>query len=472
MTLSAQHRGRVFLTVALALLMLCITPSFSGHDWQRSVQIGVGLCALLYGLSGGAVRCGQRLVDRPTASGLVIMLGLGLVSSGLAHQPLWALTEWALLITCGAIAAAFAMARRNGDETLDRMLMLFVLLLCLIKSLQYGHAVVLTFTGGASTLDMDRLLSGFSNKRFYGQFQTFTLPLLALPLLLPTTSRGVRGWVFALLCTWWLIAISGGTRGTWLGMGAAAMVLVFLGAWGRRWVAWQMAALGGGLLFYWLLFNVLAQQLGMQVFNVAQERLTASLSGREVIWWQAWEMIRERPLLGFGPMHFADIANPVATHPHQAILQWASEWGLPSTLCVMILALRGLWATLRVLRQRAQTQAPADRMRLCLFAALIGALSQSMVDGVIVMPNSQLWLALVVGWLMALHPQRTPASGAIPLLHRAWRVLTVLAVAGLIGVGCRDLPHTTERNQHYIDHAQTHLQPRFWAQGVIAPEAR
>lgn len=468
MTLSVQQRGSVFLVLALSLLLLGITLSFSGHDWQRVVQVGVGVCAVVYGL----VTPAGRLVDSPTAIGLALVLGLGLVSTWLAHQPLWALTEWALMLTCGVIAVAFARLRRNGDQALDQALILFVLLLCLIKTLQYGYAGVLAFTSGDTTLDTDLLLGGFSNKRFYGQFQTFTLPLLALPLLLASTSRLTRGLVFALLCAWWLIAISGGTRGTWLGVGVAAVILAFLGAAGRRWLAWQVAALCGGLFLYWLLFMVLARYLGLEIASLSNDRLTTSLSGREVIWWQAWDMIRERPWLGFGPMHFADIPNPIAAHPHQAILQWASEWGVPSALCVSLLALRGGWATLRVIHRQGPARSPQDLLRLCLFAALLGATVQAMVDGVMVMPYSQLWLALVVGWLMALHPWHTPVVEPMPLLHRAWQVAAVLAVALLVVVVCRDLPGSTERSQHYIDTAKGHLQPRFWVQGVIAPHIR
>ncbi len=471
MTLSVQQRGSVFLVVALTLLVLGITPSFSLHDWQRVVQVGVGVCALIYGLSVPS-RVSARQVDRTTAIGLALVIGLGLISSLLAHQPLWALTELALVITCGVIAVAFARLRRNGDETLDRALILFVLLLCLIKTLQYGYAGVLAFTSGERTLDTDLLLTGFSNKRFYGQFQTFTLPLLALPLLLASTSRLVRGLVFALLCAWWLIAISGGTRGTWLGIGGAALVLGFLGAGGRRWLAWQVAALCGGLFLYGLLFTVLARYLGLEIASLPSDRLTTSLSGREVIWWQAWDMIRERPWLGFGPMHFADIPNPIAAHPHQAILQWASEWGVPSALCVSALALRGGWATLTVIRRQGPAWAPQDLLRLCLFAALIGAAVQAMVDGVIVMPYSQLWLALVVGWLMALHPLRMPVAETMPWLRWAWQVAAVLSVALLVLVVYRDLPGLTARSQQYIDTVKSHLQPRFWVQGVIAPHIR
>lgn len=465
MSLSIQQRGNAFLVLAACLLAVSICLPFSGHDLQRTTQIALSMAAVLYGLS---IRSGERLVDRPSAYGLMSIIGLGLISSALAHQPLWAFTEIAVFIGCGAMAIAFASLRRHGGEPMDRALILIVLLLCLVKSSQYLYAAALAFTSGHETLNLDQLLSGFSNKRFYGQFQTFTLPLLVLPLLIPGVSRYLRAGVFALLCVWWLIAISGGTRGTWLGLSVAAVVLAVLGPWGRRWVAWQMAALCGGLLLYGLLFVGLAGYLGIEINSGAGDRLTTSLSGRGPIWWQAWHMILERPWLGFGPMHFADITNDIAAHPHQAILQWASEWGVPSALCVAVLAWRAGWATCGVLRARALSAAGEDLLRLCLFAALIGALVQSMVDGVIVMPNSQVWLALVVGWLMALHVWQSPAGAGQPWAVAAWRVVSVVAVGLMLFIAVRDLPHTVQDQADYLRAGHDHLQPRFWAQGVIA----
>ena len=465
MSLSPQQRDKTFLVITACLLALGICAPFSGHDWQRAMQVAMGLGAVVYGLTVVPV---ERLVDRPTALGLVLIVGLGLVSSALAHQPLWAFTEVALFISCGAIAVAVALLRRHAGEPLDRVLILMVVLLCLIKSIQYLYAGALAFASGARVLDPDALLSGFSNKRFYGQFQTFTLPLLALPLLMPKVSRSVRGAVFALLCVWWLIAISGGTRGTWLGMAVAGVALALLGPWGRRWLAWQLAAVCGGLLLYTALFTLLTGALGVEVGSGVSDRLTTSLSGRGPIWWQAWHMIVERPWLGFGPMHFADIANPIAAHPHQAILQWASEWGVPSALCVAALAWRGGWATLRVLRARACSTARVDLLRGCLFAALLGALTQAMVDGVIVMPNSQVWLALVVGWLMALHVWRAAPGASLPWAWAGWRVAAVLSVGLLVWVVMRDAPHIEQAQQGYLEGGNQHLQPRFWAQGVIA----
>ncbi|WP_230851567.1 O-antigen ligase family protein, partial [Pseudomonas savastanoi] len=344
----------------------------------------------------------------------------------------------------------------------------FVILICTVKTMQFLSASTAAFLSSAPTLDTDLLLDGFSNKRFYGQFQTFTLPLLVLPLLLPSTRRSIKIGLFCLTSLWWMIAISGGTRGTWLGMAAAVAVVFCLGRAGRRWAGWQMGAASTGLLLFTLLFSVLPGLLGIEVSNFAGDRLTTSLSAREILWQQAWEMIKERPLLGFGPMHFADIWNAVAAHPHQAILQWACEWGVPSTLCVAGLALYGLSTTAVLLHKRALSLEPVDLMRLCLFASLVGALTQSMVDGVIVMPYSQLWLAIIVGWLLALHKWQTPPRPASVAFSSAWLVCLTLATGMILYTIVRDFPDMDARKQQFGEDFGGRYLPRFWMQGVIA----
>jgi putative inorganic carbon (hco3(-)) transporter len=317
-------------------------------------------------------------------------------------------------------------------------------------------------------LDTSLLLDGFSNIRTYGQFQTFTLPLLTLPLLLKPATRPARTWVFALLVCWWVIAICGGSRGTWLGMGIAGIAMSLCGPSGRRWLGWQLGAFLAGCTLYWCFFSVLPTYLGIKTLHFAGDRLTTNLSAREVIWLQAWDMIKARPWLGFGPMHFADIPNLVAAHPHQAILQWASEWGVPSALMVMGLTGWGLYSTLILIRSKGSSPEPVDLLRVCLFASLVGALVQSMVDGVIVMPYSQLWLCVVVGWMLAIHEwTKTPAPMS-PAMARAWQSLMLCAVLVLMYVVIRDFPHLEEREQRYGEDFGGHFQPRFWMQGVIA----
>jgi len=468
--MGAAWTGRTKTWLVFTLLVAAVMVlghGLGGHMLQRLGQLLVASTAVVFLL---CCRTSYvfALVDRPAllACGL-ILLG-GIVSALCADKPLWAFTEIALTVACCCCAEAFACTRRSNGASADRLLMLFVVFICAFKSFDFLISAFHSLFAGTGMLDTSGLLSGFSNKRFYGQFQTFTLPLLTLPLLLSTTKRSSQAWVFSLLSLWWLIAVMGGTRGTWLGMGVAAGALFFCSHSGRRWIMWQLLAVVVGVTLYWLLFSVLSGYLCMEVSNAASDRLTTTLSNRGPLWQQAWDMIRERPWLGFGPMHFADIHNPIAAHPHQAILQWASEWGVPSALLVMGLVGRGLWATFSLIRERSTSDDPTDLLRLCLFASLIGALTQSMVDGVIVMPYSQLWLSLVVGWLMALHVWKGEPAKPDAFIHWSWMGISTAAVLFLVYVVIRDVPHLDERNNLYQQQYGGHFQPRFWTQGVIA----
>ncbi|AMB86770.1 pilus assembly protein [Pseudomonas agarici] len=445
------------------LVVICI--SSSGHDLQRVGQLLVGLLCLCF---LWRKRSKDDSFFREPSCCILIILFLAVFSAMGSRQPTWAFVEISVVIVGIFISLAFFKARVCEGEEFDRWFLWFLIFLCAAKGSQFFIVLVSFFGEESKHLDTDLFIEGFSNKRFYGQFQTFTLPLLALPLLLTITRRFSQIGVFSLLSLWWLIAITGGTRGTWLGMSVAACVLFIAGRSGRRWITWQIPAVATGIALYWLLFSVLTDYLGIEVSHFAGDRLTTSLSGRGPLWQQAWEMIRERPLLGFGPMHFADIHNSIAAHPHQAILQWASEWGIPSTLLVMWLVGRGLWATFRLIRERANSNDPVDLLRVCLFASLIGALTQSMVDGVIVMPYSQLWLSLVVGWLMGIHVWKGEPTEASALIQRSWMGISTGAVLLLVYIAIRDGPHLDERNKLYQEQYGGHFQPRFWTQGVIA----
>jgi O-antigen ligase len=463
----AKNSG-FFLSVCCALLIVVCIPDNSSHDTQRLTQFFIGSLSVLILFLFFSSRSTALLFDSPTKVVFFLVLSGGLLSSFAARQPLWALTELSVLLLSCAIATAISLQRRLHGDQMDRAFIGFVILICSVKTIQFISNSTAAFLGSAGILDTDLLLDGFSNKRFYGQFQTFTLPLLVLPLLLTCTRRSIKIGLFCLTSLWWMIAISGGTRGTWLGMAAAVAVMFCLGLAGRRWAGWQLGAASTGLLLFTLLFSVLPGLLGIEVSNFAGDRLTTSLSAREILWQQAWEMIKERPLLGFGPMHFADIWNAVAAHPHQAILQWACEWGIPSTLCVAGLALYGLSTTAVLVHKRALSLEPVDLMRLCLFASLIGALTQSMVDGVIVMPYSQLWLAIIVGWLLALHEwQKVPGPTNV-VLGRAWLVCLTLATGMILYTIVRDLPDMDARRQQFGEDFGGRYLPRFWMQGVIA----
>lgn len=449
----------------LGMLILLRPFDLTWHDWQRSGQIALGLAGSLYLLCTRA----PLPFDRPSRAILALVTGGGLLSSLLAHQPLWGVTEVALMATCVTILWATASLRQSAGSVLDRTLLTGTALICSIKLLQFLTMYGLVLARGDVALDLDRLMDGFSNQRFYGQFITLTLPLLALPLLQRGHRPGLAIPFFMLLAGWWMLAIASGTRGTWLAMAVAMLILALTGNAGRRWASWQLWGATAGFGLFWLLFDAAPGWIGLEVGNHPAHRMNTSLSLRDSLWLQAWQMIKTHPLLGAGPMHFAEIFNGNAVHPHNALLQWLAEWGVPSALALAWLLWRAARSTWKVLRTMQTAPGPDDWLYLCLAGSVLAALVQSMVDGVIVMPYSQLWLCLLAGWLLALHPKPAAPDLAPAGLSAAWHGASMAAAGLLLAVMIRDLPNLAAQQNAYLAVHDIQLMPRFWCQGLIAP---
>lgn len=444
------------------MLILWVPPGMFWHDWQRSGQIVlIGLAALYL-----ATARAHPVFDRHTTTLLLLVTAGGLVSSAIAHQPLWALTEVALMAGCLTIVMASASFRHKHGMVLDPVLYGAIALLCGLKILLFLAMYVVSLTQTNASLNPWLLMQGFSNLRFYGQFQTLTLSLLALPLLAPRFRRYTLP-ALLLLSLWWMLAIISGTRGTWMAMAVTMLAMGLVSPKGRQWAGWQCAGVLAGGVFFWLLFDLLPEWMGITVSNHPSDRLNTSLSLRDALWQQAMQMTLQHPLLGTGPMHFSEINNGNAVHPHNALLQWTAEWGIPSALCLAWLLWRAARGSLVWLKSGTLRPDTTDVMRLCLTASIVAALAQAMVDGVIVMPYSQLWLSILGGWLLAFYlpPDSSPAPR---LTHSmtAWKVIAVFSAGLLLFTMVRDLPHVNDRNRQFLD-SGGHLMPRFWQQGLI-----
>lgn len=441
----------------LAMPVFLRPASMTWHDWQRITQVMLVVFATGYLLLARA----RLPLPLRTRTLLAAITAGGILSALLAPYPLWALTEVALMLSCLGLIWATADVRQRLGPAIDQWLVMALLVICSLKVLQFAVSYVVALTATPVRLDPWQLMEGFSNIRFYGQFITLTLPLLALPLLTRTRSSWQRAAAFGLLGAWWMLAITSGTRGTWLAMLVTLVVMSATGQHGRRWAAWQLSgALCGGLLF-WCLFSVLPALQAAEVSNHPAARLTTSMSLRDSLWLQAAHMIRDNPWLGAGPMHFASIYNGNAVHPHNSLLQWLTEWGVISTLLLVMLLGQ---AALAIGKRLATTR--VSPLYCCLAASLTAALTQSMVDGVIVMPTMQLWLSLLAGLLLATHSVDTASSqgGAV------WRMTALVAAGLLAGMVARDAGTLEEGKRQFLQAHESRLMPRFWNQGLIGSE--
>jgi O-antigen ligase len=432
------------------------------HDQHRIEQIVLLVVVGLGWISPWRKRVEQAIAHLPvwavwTLAGIG---GAGLLSAAMSAYPRFALLEWATFVLLAGLGFLVAQAYRDRPSAVRygmAILLAAVGTVVLVK-VMVGYAAALM---EGVRLDTVLLFEGtFSNRRFFGQAATLLIPLFVWAGI--SNARFRAGW-FALACAWWMLVFVSGTRGTWLALAMAhACVLFWVGRRAFTFVRWQLLAAVSGLAVYWVLFYGLPPLLGMEAGVENRLDHMSSLSGREVIWNLAGQYMLEHPWLGIGPMHFAAVFNPVAAHPHNAILQLAAEWGIPAALAAMVLVLGGLIAFARPLRQRA------DVLRLVLLTSLLAVCVQSMVDGVIVIPYTQTWLAVLAGWALGVHwGERTiPQASLSRLASAGLRMGGILALGLLIwGVG-PEILNRPAATAAYLEH-HGNLAPRYWAQGWI-----
>ena len=445
---------------------------FSWHNEQRLAQLFVFFTFVIL-VSTTALR--HSLISafltlrRDVRVCLAIVFVLGAVSAMLAPMPNQAILEWASFLMLLACTFGLAGVSRVFAERFDYYALWVVVSSVTAYTIGVALAYSATFVE-RMPVHVWELFHGFSNVRFFGHFQSMTLPLLVVPALLWTLKPYQRIGLFVLSSAWWMLAIASGTRGTWLAMMLAISVGMTCGRLGRVWAVKQVVGALSGLAAYLLLFSLLPELLGIPVIGLAGSRFSdiSSLSGREVLWLASVEMLKAHPLLGVGPMHFAYYPNGVAAHPHNSVLQWAVEWGVPSALLAIYCVQAGVWAMIE--RIRILEDEPSNFLRIALLASLVAAITQSLVDGVIVMPYSQMWLVAIVGWSIGRH-----LGGEVNSQVSKWHinvekvtVLLLFVCGGLIlnAVYPQALDLKERQDLFMLEHGGG-VQPRFWEQGQL-----
>jgi O-antigen ligase len=458
-----------------------LAPDLQWHDGQRLGQLVLmGLFAFAAFACLGQSICGTWLsLPGWVRYALVLVLFLGALSSILASFPRWAFLEWGMMVMLVIMALGVAGVCRASERLRAEGLVLFCFATALAYCVKSGTVYFSMLLIGPSyemSFAVEDLFPGFSNVRFFGHLQTMLLPFLVLPALWWGKSPARLMLLMVVPALWWSLAIASGTRGSWVALLIGMLAVVAMhGAGAGRWLRLQLLGFTGGAVVYGLFVVLLPTWFFPTASFMFRGSDLFSLSGRETLWRLSVDIVSEQPWLGIGPMHFANQLSRVAAHPHNAVLQLMVEWGVPAAmLLTAVWATAGLSWAMRVRRMGSSPTAAHDQQPLtaaALLAALTGAAAQAMVDGIIVMPVSQVCLVLMTGWALGWsnsgHDVPIVAKGSILV----FRGLTFLAVLVLLFGIWPELGHIEERRQanlHTVEPGpMPRLLPRFWIHGWI-----
>lgn len=333
----------------------------------------------------------------------------------------------------------------------------------LMSSVYYVAAIV---QGDVPT--WEALLYNFSNVRFLNQVQIWLIPqLLAAICLKGAMPRLLRGACWFAAVGWCVLLINAQGAGALLALFVSFSVVFFLGRFGRRF----SMLLGWVVLMAWAAHWVLMYGLpelingnGAYAENITTD---TRLSGRGELWSAVWSAIKVSPVLGMGPMHYAADGFAFAMHPHNALLQFAAEWGLVVTTIVCVLVALGFYKwfvfAAAVLRGGHKVTELESIQVAAITASLVGAAVLSMVSGVAVMPLSQLCFVVIVGLACAVYWRLNPVVDfVVPKLFRWVSVISVfLLLAVLLWAVAPDA------GLRWMGDAPDSSWPRFWQHGKI-----
>lgn len=444
------------------------------HDRQRIEQI---LLLLVVGV-GAATIWRERLLDMlsewPRLIMALLLLGfaLGGVSAAMSDYARFAWLEWStFLLLLGLMVLLANEARRHGAG-FDTWATALVLLVAVAIALRIMMGYVAAVLGGAPLDSVKLFTAVVSNRRVFGQVASMAIPLLAYPLLVAPKFRLPRMALYLLLAVWWMLAIASGTRGTWLALAVATLVLAVF-AWRnvRAWLGVQAKGLLVGLVLYGVLF-VWLPTWAFPEANV-ENRLAGltDLTGRAELWAVAMAQIEAYPWLGMGPMHLASIPGLIGAHPHNVVLQLAAEWGIPAALALLLPAGYGI---VRVL-MRLRDQSAEIPLLTCLAGGVLAACGQAMVDGVVVMPYTQLWLMCVAGWAMGVYLREGSIATPYAVYTRMnflvggllISLVMLFALTLLVRGVFPEMLHRVEATKAYLDAGHSGIPPRYWQVGPI-----
>jgi len=391
---------------------------------------------------------------------LYLLIALAIASSYLAKSPRHALVEISLFAGLFYLVSFIAHLYHENSTLLTKRLTYALwasILLCMV-SFYVGYITATTYK---TPVIWPAPINGFSNIRSFNQYQLWTLGLITLPLLaFDFKSARTRNWLHTSLILWWVLLFYSASRGALLAWGLGILITALA----YRKLAWpfirlQFTYITAGFLIHQILFQLIPYLRGSAV--VTGTVMRDSTGDRLELWSHCLNLIQNHPFFGVGPMHFAWNSNTSA-HPHNSVLQIMAEWGLPAALLILALAGYGLICWLRKFNiDNLLSKSKLDcNLAIVLFFTVITSFAYSLVDGVIVMPISQVLMFTIIGLMIGYY-----GKDNITELKRKSIFMPIFAGITLVALIWSTLPEILQSasgDAKRFSMGYTAAGPRFW----------
>jgi len=394
--------------------------------------------------------------------GLSAFLILALISSIFAQFPEKSLQEISLFLLLFMFGIICQFLTSNNKTLMDRLFIATILLGALLFICHFVICYLAAVVTNVSFSWISPFVS-FSNVRFFSQYQAYTLPILVIPLITFNLPLRWRTVTLILLAFWWALHFATGTRSVWVALIITTLfLLIFLKDRARQWLIWQLVGMLIGGIFY-LAFDYLTLDNSLYGLGSITKRGLDD-NGRWPLWLNAFEMIKNHPLLGIGPMHFAFNNFTIAAHPHNSTLHIAAEYGLPAVLIAVYLVVALLKKAVVWCIKPTYSENP--QINIALTASLVCGLCDSLLSGNIIMPHSQMMLFMIGGWLIGRNQATDLISIELQPLQSKGRTLVlvtvVLAALTIQLNGVQSYYSYMKRTQFSVPE---YAHPRFWNDG-------
>lgn len=388
--------------IAISLTILAIIPFFTSasfHDSQRLISTVIITLLASYSILTHESWSKKELL------GLLVFLLIGFLTVLNSLNLFWSIIEFSLFL--GFLLFSLCFSKKIDITEVKHLVLIFSLIQAfyiLRAMLNYTFIIITN-----SKLDVWEVIDGFDNIRFYAQFISWTLPFIIGYLSLKIRSNYNYLLLIIATLSFSLVFLTG-TRAFILGI-FFSLISVFIITPHLGWGYLKYILMTGsmGLITYLFMVFLIPNFFGIDsqlaLGSTINRDLTNS-SGRVEIWTDAITVAFNNPWLGIGPMMTAaDGVLNIVAHPHNFIIQLMAEWGIPCTLLVITLMTYLVFKWKKLIAQN-----PSDREPLALpvTAAFSSAAAVSLVDGVMVMPVSMMYMAIIASVGISLIRTWTP----------------------------------------------------------------